>query len=453
MRSGTFLFCLYRPQEDFMNSNRTFARYISLSILGMLGSSGTILADTFFVSHRLGADGLAALNIAISVFGLINGLGMLLGVGGATRYTILRSQGQETRASQSFTLAFRAALGIGLCFWLAGLGGAGGIARALGANREILPLCTTYLKTVLCFAPFFVLNHLFMAFLRNDGAPQLAMAVMLTGSLANILLDYLFVYPLGLGIFGAALATGLAPVLGLLVASLHLWRGRNGFHLVPVRFRPAALARMAAPGLASFVNEFSSCVVLVVFNRLILGAEGNTGVAAYGIVANLALVVLAIFTGIAQGLQPLLSDTFGRGDTPQLARLCRRGQRLAGGLGLGFCALAWAAAPTLVGWFNSEQNPLLQSLAEEGLRIYFAGFLFVGANQLLAALLSTTGQARTAFGLSVFRGCVGITAAAALLGALFGMTGIWLAYPAVELVTLLLGRTRLAERSTARLPG
>lgn len=436
-----------------MNSNRSFARYISLSILGMLGSSGTILADTFFVSHRLGADGLAALNIAISIFGLINGLGMLLGVGGATRYTILRSQGHGRQADQAFSLAFGAALATGLCFWMAGLGGAGGIARALGANREILPLCTTYLRTVLCFAPFFVLNHLFMAFLRNDGAPQLAMAVMLTGSLANILLDYLFVYPLELGIFGAALATGLAPVLGILVASLHLWRGRNGFHLVPVRFRPGALARIAGPGLASFVNEFSSCVVLVVFNRLILQAEGNTGVAAYGIVANLALVALAVFTGIAQGLQPLLSDAYGRGDARQLDRLCRLGRRLAGGLGVGICALAWAAAPTLAGWFNSEQNVLLQSLAEEGLRIYFVGFLFVGGNHLIAALLSTTGRARTAFGLSVFRGCVGITAAAVLLGALFGMTGIWMAYPVVELTTLLMGLSRRTDRHAARLPG
>lgn len=436
-----------------MTGNRDFGKYISLSILGMLGSSGTILADTFFVSHRLGADGLAALNIAISIFGLINGLGMLLGVGGATRYTILRSQGQTDRANRTFTLAFLAAVGTGLCFWLAGLAGAPAIARALGANREILPLCATYLKTVLCFAPFFVLNHLFMAFLRNDGAPRLAMAVMITGSLANILLDYLFVYPLGLGIFGAALATGLSPVLGILVASLHLWRGHNRFHLVPVQPRPAALARIAGPGLASFVNEFSSCIVLVVFNRLILQAEGNTGVAAYGIVANLALVVLAIFTGIAQGLQPLLSDAYGRGDDRLLASLCRRGRRLAGGIGLGVCLLACAAAPTLVGWFNSEQNTLLQSLAEEGLRIYFVGFLFVGSNYLTAALLSTTGRARTAFALSVFRGCVGITAAAVGFAALFGMTGVWMAYPAVELATLLLGRSRLAHRRAARLPG
>ena len=96
------------------------------------GILGTILADTFFVSNRLGAEGLAALNIAIAVFGLINGLGMMLGIGGATRYTICRSRKQYQEADQTFTLAFFSALGIGLLFLLAGIYGASRIADFLG---------------------------------------------------------------------------------------------------------------------------------------------------------------------------------------------------------------------------------------------------------------------------------------------------------------------------------
>ena len=202
-----------------------FGKYVSLSILGMLGSSGTILADTFFVSNRLGADGLAALNLSIAVFGLINGLGMLFGIGGATRYTIFRSQEDGAGADRVFTAALLGALASGLCFLCAGLFWPETIARALGAEGHLLPLCTAYLKTVLCFAPCFILNHLLMAFLRNDGNPRLAMCAMLAGSLANIALDYLFVYPLDMGLFGAALATGLAPVIGLAVSSLHIVTG------------------------------------------------------------------------------------------------------------------------------------------------------------------------------------------------------------------------------------
>ncbi|WP_242622334.1 hypothetical protein [Intestinimonas timonensis] len=100
-----------------------FGKYVSLSILGMLGSSGTILADTFFVSNRLGADGLAALNLSIAVFGLINGLGMLFGIGGATRYTIFRSQRDGAGADRVFTAALLSALAAGLCFLCAASSG------------------------------------------------------------------------------------------------------------------------------------------------------------------------------------------------------------------------------------------------------------------------------------------------------------------------------------------
>lgn len=301
-----------------------FGKYVSLSILGMLGSSGTILADTFFVSNRLGADGLAALNLSIAVFGLINGLGMLFGIGGATRYTIFRSQGDGAGADRVFTAALLSALAAGLCFLCAGLFWPESIARALGAEGHLLPLCTAYLKTVLCFAPCFILNHLLMAFLRNDGNPRLAMCAMLAGSLANIALDYLFVYPLDMGLFGAALATGLAPVIGLAVSSLHIVTGRAHFHLTRDGLRLRELGRNIGPGLSACVNECSSGMVLVVFNLLLLRTAGSTGVAAYGIVANLALVVLSVFTGMSQGIQPLLSRAYGGGTGRRRLPSCGR---------------------------------------------------------------------------------------------------------------------------------
>lgn len=429
-----------------------FGKYVSLSILGMLGSSGTILADTFFVSNRLGADGLAALNLSIAVFGLINGLGMLFGIGGATRYTIFRSQRDGAGADRVFTAALLSALAAGLCFLCAGLFWPESIARALGAEGHLLPLCTAYLKTVLCFAPCFILNHLLMAFLRNDGNPRLAMCDMLAGSLANIALDYLFVYPLDMGLFGAALATGLAPVIGLAVSSLHIVTGRARFHLTRDGLRLRELGRNVGPGLSACVNECSSGMVLMVFNLLLLQTAGSTGVAAYGIVANLALVVLSVFTGMSQGIQPLLSRAYGRGDRKETAALLRKGLVLSGGVGLAVLTTALLAAPTLVSWFNSEGDPLLQSLAEEGLRLYFVGFLCVGYNYLTAAFLSATERAGAACALSTFRGCMGVILIACFFAWCFGVTGIWLAFPVVELATALLGRLVQRRRRTAEVP-
>ena len=283
---------------------RTFFKYISLNMLGALGLSGYIMADTYFVANRLGADGLAALNLAIPVFGLVNGLGILLGMGGATRYSICRYQEDHPRAHRAFTMALLWGAGLGLLLALLGAFAAGPIAGLLGAEGDSLPLCAVYLRTVLMFAPCFLLNQVMIAFVRNDGNPKLAMTAMLTGSLANIVLDYLFLFPLDLGIFGAALATGTAPVIGLCLSSLHVLTGRNQFRPTVPAAPLRALGDMAGLGSAAFINEFTSCMVLALYNVLMLQAAGTTGVAAYGIVANLALMAARRTVAECLGAKP-----------------------------------------------------------------------------------------------------------------------------------------------------
>ena len=418
---------------------RTFFKYISLNMLGALGLSGYIMADTFFVANRLGADGLAALNLAIPIFGLINGLGILLGIGGATRYSICRYQGDGDRANRTFTLALLAGLALGAALSLLGAFCARPVALLLGANTDTLPLCTVYLRTMLLFSPCFLLNHIMVCFVRNDGNPKLAMAAMLTGSLANIGLDYLFLYPLNLGIFGAALATGTAPVIGLCLTSLHSLTRRNQYRLA----RPAHSARMMADvaglGSAAFLNEFTVCVVLALYNLLMLRAAGTVGVAAYGVVANLALMALALFTGLSQGAQPLISQAYGRGDAPAVGQLCRLALLVACLVGLALALAAQLAAQPLVSLFNPDGDPALAQIAVDGLRIYFWGFLFAGPNIITAAFLGAAEQPRAAFLLSLFRGGVGIAALVLLLAWLLGLTGIWLAFPVTELLILIPG--------------
>lgn len=423
-----------------MQSLKTdFYKYISLSILGMLGTSGTILADTFFVSNKLGATGLAALNISISIFGLINGLGMMLGIGGATRYTILKSQGFDRDANRAFSFSLLGAIGIGACFFASGLFFSESITTFLGATSDIFSMCNTYLKTILLFAPFFILNHLFMAFIRNDGNPRLSMCTMVSGSLANIVLDYLFIYPLKMGIFGAALATGLAPVIGLLVSSLHFFTRSNKFHFILCKIDLREFLKIPQLGLSALINELSSSIVLVVFNLLLLKNAGSIGVAAYGIIANLALVVLSVFTGISVGIQPLLSRAYGKGNTAEVQYLYRRGLFLSFLIGVIILGTAFAYAPVLVSWFNSERNAVLQSFAEDGLKLYFIGFLFAGYNYLTAAFFSATEKTTSAFIISLFRGCIGIIAAAYLFAYFFEITGLWIAFPVVELITVIIG--------------
>lgn len=413
-----------------------FWHYISFGILGMVGSAGTILTDAYFVSDRLGANGLAAMNISMCMFGLMNGTGLLFGIGGATCYTIAKVKESGYEANQFFVLAFFTALLTGLLYALIGLMFSKPISYLLGADSETIDMCYIYLKTILCFAPAFVINHLLMAFVRNDGNPHLAMKAMMIGSAANIILDYIFMYPMQMGLFGAALATGMAAFVGISISARHIFFQCGKLRFVKVKISFKKLRKIMSLGVSAFVTEFSASIVIIVFNLLILNLAGNEGVGAYGIVANLALMILAVMTGISHGLQPLFSKMYGKAKGDSLKKLYHKGMAVAFAVGFIAYICTFVFSADLVKVFNSESNIILQTLAEDGLKLYFLGFLFVGYNYLTASYFSATEKARLSFMIALFRGFIGIVTGAVLLSHYYGMTGIWLAFAIVELLTI-----------------
>ena len=419
-------------------SLRTFARYAAPGILGQVGISCYILADTFFVSRGTGAIGLAALNIALPLYNLMNGIGLMIGVGSATHFTICRAQHQQRDADRTFTHAVGLGLAAGVFFLLLGLLAGGPLARLLGADADTFPLTLVYLRTLLCFGPFFVMNNVLLAFVRNDGGPNRAMAGMIIGSLSNVVLDYVFIFPLGMGMFGAALATGVSPIISILILSGHLRAPSRGFHLLRARPRLRLLPALCTPGLPSLISELSSGVVLLLFNQVLLRLAGNTGVAAYGIVANLALVAVAIFTGLSTGTQPLVSHSSGTGAAAALRRLLRYGVLTALAIATVLFALVFAFAGPIAAAFNSAGDPVLADYAVTGLRIYFLGFWCAGLNIVSAAFFSASGRAAQGFAISLLRGVIVIPPVLLALTALAGVHGVWATFPTVEAIVAVL---------------
>ena len=414
---------------------REFARYTSLNVLGMLALSCYILADTFFVSLGLGADGLAALNLAIPIYSFINGSGLMIGMGGGTRYSILRSQGNRQEADQTFTQALYLAGAFSLLFMATGALFAGDIVRLFGGTGQVFTMSRTYLRVILLFSPAFLMNNVLLCFVRNDGAPQRSMAAMVTGSLSNIVLDYLFMVPLNMGIFGAVFATGLAPVISLAVLSPFFLGHHNTFRPVRCAPSPHLLGLCAAAGVPSLLSELSSGVVMVVFNAVLLSLEGSTGVAAYGVVANLSLVVLAIYNGVAQGVQPLLSGYYGSGDHPHIRSILRYASATVLILSALICLGTSLGAGPISALFNQEGDPLLQDMAVQGMRLYFIACPWAGMNLLTTIFFASTDHPRPAQLLSLLRGYFLILPLALLLPRLWGLTGLWLAFPIAEALT------------------
>ncbi|MGX8266296.1 MATE family efflux transporter [Anaerostipes caccae] len=428
-----------------MSCFKVFLKYSSLNVLGMLGLSFYILADTFFVSRALGADGLTALNLAIPVYSFINGSGLMLGIGGGTKYSIVRSQKNKPKANQAFTNAVVLTGIVAGIFCLLGIFCSGPMVRMLGANESVFQMTKTYLQVILLFAPMFMANNLLLCFVRNDGNPHLAMAAMICGSLSNIILDYIFIFPLGMGLFGAAFATGLAPVISILILSPYLINKRNQFHLKKCRLSANLLLDIFSSGLPSLITEVSSGIVIIVFNMILLRIAGNIGVAAYGVIANLSLVVMAVYTGIAQGIQPVLSSNYGAGNHKNVTAILRYAVTAVIVISACVYLCIFFGAEPITGVFNSSHNKTLQDIAAAGLKIYFTASVFAGFNVVAAVYFTSTEYPRPAHIISILQGFVIIIPMAFLLSALGGITGVWAAFPTTELLVSLIGMILLFQ--------
>ena len=197
---------------------KKFTKYVFQSVASMMGQSVYILADTFFISVSSGANGLAVLNLILPVFGIMFAIGSMIGIGSATRYGIRRAKGEE--ADHYFTQSISWAVLFSIPFMLIGIFFPDKFLALLGADAELIALGKTYLRIVLVFAPFFMCNYSVTAFARNDYATSTVMAGSLAGSAFNIVFDYIFIFPAGLGFSGAALATALLLLPGHLPCRL-----------------------------------------------------------------------------------------------------------------------------------------------------------------------------------------------------------------------------------------
>lgn len=418
---------------------KDFIKYASLNVMGMIGLSCYILADTFFISKGLGANGLAALNLAIPIYSFINGCGLMFGMGGATKYSILKSQHETENANTVFTNTVLLTVIFAALFFIIGLFFSDTIANAFGAEGVVFRMSKTYLLMIMLFAPAFMMNNILLCYVRNDGAPQLSMIAMVTGSLSNILLDYLFIFPLGMGIFGAVLATGLAPIISMLILSQFFFKKKNCFHLTKCRVSKRLMGSIFSGGLPSLISEVASGIVIIAFNAIILRLEGNVGVAAYGVIANLSLVVIAIYTGIAQGIQPLISSYYGSGYTDRIQAVLRYALLSVLVLSAFIYSGIFFGALHIVDIFNSERNIQLENIAVIGLKIYFIGCVFAGINIVLSVYFTSTEFAVPAHIISLLRGLIIIIPLAFILSSLGGMIGVWCVFPLTELIVSSIG--------------
>lgn len=414
---------------------KEFIKYAALSIFGTLGVSCYVFTDTLFISMGMGEAGLTALNLAIPVYSIMYGFCAMMGVGGGTVYAIARGEKKYEKADGIFTSTLISGLFVSVIFSLAGLFFSAPLSRLLGADSAVFDMTDTYLKILLSFSPAFLISNTLAGFVRNDGAPRLAMTATLTGSLSNVLLDYIFIFPLNMGMTGAILATVASPVISICVLSRHIIKKRNNFHFKIQKLNIAVSLSCAAAGTSALVNEIANAAVVIVFNFLILNIMGNTGVAAYGVIANLAIVAVAVMSGISQGMQPIISRSYGEGNIIYIRHTLKYGLVFSLSLAAVIYVIFLIFPEQITAVFNSENSPELQTEAVNGLKLYFIAVPFAAFNIIICNYFAALKKAVPAAVISMLKGLLLLIPAAVLLSSFWGINGVWLSYPAAEILT------------------
>ena len=403
---------------------KRFIKYVSQNMLGMLGMSFYILADTFFISKAVGADGITALNLVLPLYNLIFAIGAMIGVGSAIRYVVERGR-NEKAAGGYFFHAIAWALIISSVFVLAGAFIPDKIIALLGGDETIVNTGKNYTRIFMMFAPFFMCNYICNAFVRNDGNPSIAMAATLFSSLFNVVFDYVLMFPLGLSMSGAALATALSPIIGVLICCIHFKSEKCSISFKPVGLSIKKLIYSCQVGVSAFVGEISSGVITVAFNMIILGLAGNVGVAAYGVVANISLVAVALFNGIAQGSQPLVSYHYGKEDHTGCQKLLRYALTTVCIFAPALFLLVFFFAPQIVRTYLSHAGDELIAYSIGAFRRYSVSYLLLGFNIVIGGFMTAIERPVPAICISVGRGLALQSAVLLLLAAIFGGDAVW----------------------------
>jgi len=447
-------------------SVRTLFRNIFYpTVLGMLSVSAVTVIDGIFVGHGVGSDGIAAINICTPFFMIVSGVALMLGTGCSVMASVCLAKGKEGMARNAASQSVLAGLAFSLALICAIVFASGPFARLLGASDTLAPMVSDYL---IGYSPGILFDVLIIqtSFLvRLDGAPKLAMIASILSALVNVVLDYIFIFPLGMGVFGAAVASSISCFAGAAIQVSYLIFKARSLRLARLKFSCSrvglflhSISRQGAIGSTALLGELVMATLMYVGNLVFMKYLGDDGVGAFGIACYYLPFVFMIGNSIAQSAQPVISYNYGLSRWDRVREGLRVSLRYAIGCGL-VATLAFTLVPkVLVGLFLPlEENAA--KIAVDGFPLFSLAFLFFVCNLSIIGYWQSTEQVSRSTVFSILRGVLFVPMAF-LLPYAFGARAIWAALAISEGITFaiiaiqtLFGRGRRGERPCGKVAG
>ena len=403
------------------------------SIIMMIFMSLYTVVDGFFVARFVGADALSAVNIAYPMTSGERAGGGRRATGGSAVVARRLGEGDEKAAREGFALLLAAGLIAGVLFTVLGLTLAEPMSRLLGASPALLGYCTDYLRILMAFAPAYILQLMFQSFFVVAGRPGLGLWLTVAAGLANMVLDYVFIVPLGLGIAGAALATAAGYLIPAAAGAAFFALRRHGLRFIRPRWDARMLLYSCLNGSSEMVTNLASAVITFLFNMLMLRYLGEDGVAAITIVLYAQFLLTALYMGFSMGVAPIISFNYGAENTHRLKSVFRSCMIFVAVSSVAVFIAAMAFSGGIVGVFSPPGTAVFD-IAVAGFCMFAPMILFAGLNIFASALFTALSDGRTSALLAFLRTFGFILLGLLVLPIAFGVDGVWLAVPFAELL-------------------
>ena len=413
-------------------------RFVAPSVAMMVFTSIYSVVDGLFVTNFVGKTAFAAVNLIMPFIMILGTLGFMMGAGGSALVAKTRGEGDDARANAYFSMIVYVTLGAGALLALVGFAFMEDVARLLGANGDMPPVCVLYGRISMLSLPLFMLQYTFQVLASTAGKPKVGLYTTLASGISNMVLDFVFIAVLGWGVAGAAAATVIAEYVGGLAPLVDF--ARNNESCLKLG-RPAldlhALGKTCANGSSEMMASIAMSVVSVVYNLQLMAFLGEDGVAAYGVIMYAFMIFAAIFEGYCMGCAPLMSYQHGARNTSEMRSLLAKSLRVVACGGIVMFALAELLAAPLAQIFTGYDAGLF-ALTVHAFRVYAFALCFMGISMYGSSLFTALGNGLVSALIAFLRTLVFEVGAVLLLPLVMGADGICYSVIVAELVSFAL---------------
>ncbi|MDU2490720.1 MAG: MATE family efflux transporter [Clostridium celatum] len=402
---------------------KEFFKYAIPSSLAMFISSLYTVVDGIFVGQGVGDSALAAVNIVLPFTVMLFGLASMFAIGGGALVSKNIGANNIQKAVNIFRQVFKSLLIFSLVISIICVLFTSKIVTILGATEVLKPLAVDYLRFYAIFCIPNLIGIVLNSFVRNDGRPKLAMISTISGAITNIILDYVFIFELGMGIKGAAIATGLGQIVTVSILLPHfiMKKGYLSFGNVDISFK--TVKEFCTIGFPSFFAQGSYSIIVLLHNIALVNYVGEIGISAYSILNYLTTNIYMVLYGITLGVQPLVSYNYGKKDGEKMLGFFRITAISNIVITVVFVIISFVFGPLLISIFTNDMQ--IAKMSYDALKIACLSYFAVGLNLNNLVYYQAIEMPKYSNLSCILRSVVYLPICLFILGRLFGITGIW----------------------------